>query len=174
MLTFRCVYPTFSLRTSSIVTGNATLGANHSSITHWALPTLRWSLSEVWLAQEEKWLLQMCYLQLSSVQLTSADGLWSKLCAVIEDGSSWGSALIANKVYLLPTTATSSHQSVFDPCLPSLCGPIMKVRMTVFTLSSTHTNTHNYTVQTTRGLARTLKNTQCHSTYCTLHTVISV
>lgn len=37
------------------------------------------------------------------------------------------------------------RQSVFDPCLPSLCGAIMKVRMTVYTQS--HTHMHNYTIQ---------------------------
>lgn len=74
-----------------------------------------------------------------------------------------GSALIANKVYLLPTTATSTRQSVLDPCLPSLCGPVMKVRMTVYT----QWHTHDYTAQKTRGLA--IKRMKIHS--ATVHTV---
>lgn len=42
---------------------------------------------------------------LSGVDLGSPDGLVSKLCAVIEAGSLWDSALTSNKVYLLPTAA---------------------------------------------------------------------
>lgn len=92
--------------------------------------------NKVCLTWWERCHLQMRCLQLS-VQYGSIDGLGSKLRAVIEASFPWGSALIANKVYLLPTTETIAQQSVFDPCLPSLCGLIMKVRITLYTQSHT-------------------------------------
>lgn len=113
---------------------NTSFGKNLISVPGWAVHPLRWIPSEVWLTWWERCFLQMWCLQLS-VQLGPLDGLGSKLCAVIEAGSPWGSALIANKVYLLPTTATTAQQSVFDPRLPSLCGLIMKVRIAIYTQS---------------------------------------
>lgn len=129
---------------------------------------LHWSLSEIWLARRERCLLHMWYLQLSS----SLDVLGGKLCAAIEAGSPRGSALITNKVYLLPTTATTTRHSVFDPCLPSLCGPIMKVRMTIHTQShivfTKPTQTYVIIQYRKWGHTKTLANTLCHRTNCPL------
>lgn len=131
MLTFRCTY--FPPQTSHVISLSATLGTNHSST-----PPVK----TVWMAWRVWCLLQVWYLQIISVWLVSLNGLESKLCAALEAGSLWGSALITNKVYPLPTTATSTRQSVFDPCLLSLCGPIMKVRTTIYAQSHTHARRH--------------------------------
>lgn len=96
-----------------------------------AHPPLRPGLSEVcWLSERDA--SSRCAIRSLARELYgSLGGLGSKPCAVIEAGSPRGSALIANKVYLLLTTAPPAQR--LTPRLPSLCGPIMKVRATVYT-----------------------------------------
>lgn len=106
----------------------------------------------------------MWCLQISSVRLGSLDGLGSKLWIVIEAGFPSGSALIANKVYLLPNTATTTWHSAFDPCPPPQFIPIIKVRITIYTQS--------HTQHSLRKQEASLN--QIHSACYTLYTLLCI